>query len=75
MRKKEEDLSMNAVLTKEKQQDSHGRNESLTQNEKVYETKGLNLWYGETQALKNINLDIYQNEVTAIIGPSGCRTR
>lgn len=63
---------MNAVLTKQKQQDSHARNESLTQKEKVYETKELNLWYGETQALKNINLDIYQNEVTAIIGPSGC---
>lgn len=38
----------------------------------VYETKGLNLWYGEDQALKNINLDVYENEVTAIIGPSGC---
>jgi phosphate transport system ATP-binding protein len=38
----------------------------------VYETKGLNLWYGETHALKNIDLDIYENEVTAIIGPSGC---
>lgn len=38
----------------------------------VYETKGLNLWYGEDQALKNIDLDVYENEVTAIIGPSGC---
>jgi phosphate transport system ATP-binding protein len=38
----------------------------------VYQTKELNLWYGENHALKNINLDIYENEVTAIIGPSGC---
>lgn len=38
----------------------------------VYETKDLNLWYGESQALKNINLAINENEVTAIIGPSGC---
>ncbi|KSU86606.1 phosphate ABC transporter ATP-binding protein [Priestia veravalensis] len=38
----------------------------------VYKTKGLNLWYGENQALKNIDLDIHENEVTAIIGPSGC---
>jgi phosphate transport system ATP-binding protein len=38
----------------------------------VYDTKNLNLWYGEDQALKNINLKIYENEVTAIIGPSGC---
>jgi phosphate transport system ATP-binding protein len=38
----------------------------------VYQTTELNLWYGENHALKNINLDIYENEVTAIIGPSGC---
>ncbi|WP_174734118.1 phosphate ABC transporter ATP-binding protein PstB [Mesobacillus harenae] len=38
----------------------------------VYDTKDLNLWYGEDQALKNINLSVYENEVTAIIGPSGC---
>lgn len=35
-------------------------------------TKGLNLWYGEKQALKNIDLDIYNNKITALIGPSGC---
>ncbi|MGE7601218.1 phosphate ABC transporter ATP-binding protein PstB [Peribacillus sp. NPDC097675] len=38
----------------------------------VYKTSDLNLWYGENHALKNINLDMNQNEVTAIIGPSGC---
>ncbi|OLS41682.1 phosphate ABC transporter ATP-binding protein PstB [Bacillus sp. MRMR6] len=38
----------------------------------VYKTNNLDLWYGEHQALKNINLDIAENEVTAIIGPSGC---
>ena len=38
----------------------------------VYETNGLNLWYGSTHALKNIDLSINEKEVTAIIGPSGC---
>ncbi|PTR45754.1 phosphate ABC transporter ATP-binding protein [Geobacillus thermodenitrificans] len=38
----------------------------------VYETKDLNLWYGEHHALKHIHLTIYENKVTAIIGPSGC---
>lgn len=38
----------------------------------VYETNKLNLWYGTTHALKNINLTINEKEVTAIIGPSGC---
>jgi len=35
-------------------------------------TKNLNLFYGKTQALKEINLDIGKNKVTALIGPSGC---
>jgi len=34
--------------------------------------EGLDFFYGKTQALKNIDLDIYENSVTAIIGPSGC---
>ncbi len=38
----------------------------------VFNTRELNLWYGEDHALKNINLEIDENEVTAIIGPSGC---
>lgn len=36
------------------------------------ETKNLNLWYGEKQVLKNINLKIPEEKVTAVIGPSGC---
>jgi phosphate transport system ATP-binding protein len=38
----------------------------------VYDTKDLNLWYSDTHALRDINLSIYEKEVTAIIGPSGC---
>lgn len=34
--------------------------------------ENLDLFYGENQALKNINLDIEKNKVTALIGPSGC---
>jgi phosphate transport system ATP-binding protein len=36
------------------------------------ESKGLNLWYGSTHALKNIDLCIQENRITALIGPSGC---
>lgn len=32
----------------------------------------LNLFYGNFQALKNINLDLEENKITAFIGPSGC---
>lgn len=42
------------------------------QNNVVYDVENLNLWYGNDQALKDINLKIQENEVTAIIGPSGC---
>ncbi|WP_269914108.1 phosphate ABC transporter ATP-binding protein PstB [Acinetobacter sp. HY1485] len=32
----------------------------------------VHVYYGETEAIKGISLDIYQNEVIAFIGPSGC---
>ncbi len=35
-------------------------------------TVDLNLWYGEKQALTDVNLQIAPNKVTALIGPSGC---
>jgi len=44
----------------------------LYDNKTVYDVRDLNLWYGNDQALKNINMKINKNEVTAIIGPSGC---
>lgn len=37
----------------------------------VYSTQNLDLWYGEQHSLKNVNLDILEKNVTAIIGPSG----
>ncbi|MEG0133268.1 MAG: phosphate ABC transporter ATP-binding protein PstB [Clostridium sp.] len=38
----------------------------------IISTKDLNLYYGTSRALKNINIDIDKNSVTALIGPSGC---
>ncbi|ANB61527.1 phosphate ABC transporter ATP-binding protein PstB [Anoxybacteroides amylolyticum] len=58
-------------LTMVKEQDT-SIGETMEEKRVVYRTKELNLWYGEHHALKNIELDIYENEVTAIIGPSGC---
>ncbi|MHB9154838.1 MAG: phosphate ABC transporter ATP-binding protein PstB [Endomicrobiales bacterium] len=37
-----------------------------------FRAENVKFFYGEKQALKNINLDIYEKQVTAIIGPSGC---
>jgi phosphate transport system ATP-binding protein len=41
-------------------------------NMSIISTKNLNLWYGKHKALKDINLEIEKNAVTALIGPSGC---
>lgn len=38
----------------------------------VYSVENFNLWYGDTQALKDITLEIPEKQVVAIIGPSGC---
>src|SRR5690554_6395341 len=39
---------------------------------KELEIRNLNFYYGEFQAIKDVNLDIKENNVTAFIGPSGC---
>ena len=45
---------------------------SIMENKVKISTQNLNLYYGENHALKNINLDLYENKITAFIGPSGC---
>ena len=42
------------------------------ENKTKISAQNLNLYYGENHALKNINLDLYENKITAFIGPSGC---
>lgn len=38
----------------------------------IITTRNLNLFYGDFSALKNIDVDIEEKEITALIGPSGC---
>ena len=38
----------------------------------IMTARDLCLWYSQAQALKNINMDIAENSITALIGPSGC---
>ncbi len=38
----------------------------------IMTAKDLNLWYDQTQALKNVNITIPEKSITAFIGPSGC---
>lgn len=46
--------------------------QNLGNENNVFDVRGLNLWYGNDQALKDINMKIDKNNITAIIGPSGC---
>ncbi len=46
--------------------------ETVTTGHIKVKVNALNLYYGSFQALKNISMDINENEVTALIGPSGC---
>ena len=41
-------------------------------NRAVITVNDLNLWYGQSQALKHITMKIPENSITALIGPSGC---
>ncbi len=41
-------------------------------NDSVMTCRNLNIFYGEKQAVFDVDLDILRNKVTAIIGPSGC---
>lgn len=38
----------------------------------IITTKTLNLWYGASHGLKNVNMQIPEKQITALIGPSGC---
>ena len=38
----------------------------------IISVKELCLWYGDHQALRNVNIEIPEKSITAFIGPSGC---
>lgn len=46
--------------------------ENTVKNKTKVKVNNFNFYYGDFKALKDINMDIYENNVTALIGPSGC---
>jgi len=44
----------------------------MTETSPAFSVQRLDFYYGESKALSNINLEIQQKQVTALIGPSGC---
>jgi len=52
--------------------DQHESHKKKAVQEVKISTENVHVYYGETEAIKGIDLNIYQNEVIAFIGPSGC---
>lgn len=57
-------IDMSSILQNKEQSQQH--------NETSIKVENLNLFYGEKQALLNVNMEIPKKKVTAYIGPSGC---
>ena len=71
--KKEQEIKEQPIkVERQTEKTPQERKQEDAKKDVVYSTQNLDLWYGENHALKNINLDILENNVTAIIGPSGC---
>ena len=47
-------------------------NPAADQRAVVFQTRELAVYYGDFRAVREVDLDIHQNEITAFIGPSGC---
>lgn len=62
----QKEMPQDAVATRELEK------ESTKITEATFDVTGLDLFYDQTQALKDISMKINKNEITAFIGPSGC---
>jgi phosphate transport system ATP-binding protein len=67
-----ESFSINNSTGVEPLHDNADDKSSATVKQYKVSIRHLDAWFGSKQALKNINLDVKANTVTAIIGPSGC---
>ena len=46
--------------------------QTITGQPAIMQARGVDVFYGDKQAIKNVDLDIPRNRITALIGPSGC---
>ena len=60
------------AMTGQTDTDSPAQKAGTAEKNVKVKAENVNLWYDRTQALHDLNLNIYENEVTALIGPSGC---
>lgn len=67
--KKNYNNPMNDLMTEKK---TEPKTETPTAEKYKLQTKDVNVFYGDFQAIKNVSMNIKPNSITAFIGPSGC---
>ena len=50
----------------------HGEESATTRQDPVFELNGLSVYYGAFRAVRDVDMTIFQKNITALIGPSGC---
>ena len=51
---------------------ARGRRRRRSEREIIFDVDDINVFYGDSKAIRNVTLDLHRNEITALIGPSGC---
>nr|WP_040492084.1 phosphate ABC transporter ATP-binding protein PstB [Ilumatobacter nonamiensis] len=64
------DTDSSGVAAEAETQDEYGASAASARN--VFEARALNVFYGDFRAVRDVDLDIREHEITAFIGPSGC---
>ncbi|MES1021921.1 phosphate ABC transporter ATP-binding protein PstB [Gloeocapsa sp. BRSZ] len=57
---------------RKQQEESQNQHSVVDESEAVLRTENVKVTYGDTLALRDVSMDVPQNQVTALIGPSGC---
>ena len=51
---------------------TEGTEDTMARVENVFEVRDFSAYYGEFRAIRDVDLDVPKNQITAFIGPSGC---
>ncbi|MCA0970075.1 phosphate ABC transporter ATP-binding protein PstB [Halobacillus litoralis] len=68
----EKQQKANVAIESKGKENRENKTNGAAEGNHVFEVEDLNLWYGSDQALYEINMQVPERQVTAIIGPSGC---
>ena len=61
-----------AAVTPQPLEAAHKPAPAAKEREIIFDVDDINVFYGDSKAIRNVTLDLHRNEITALIGPSGC---